>query len=52
MMLAIIHTASGELRANRMPAEAVESALVTTVLGALGARPGRRLNERRSSPRG
>ena len=39
MLLAIIHTASEELQADRMPAEAVESALVTTVLGALGARP-------------
>jgi AcrR family transcriptional regulator len=39
MLLAIIHTASGELQANRLPPEAIESALVTTVLGALGARP-------------
>jgi AcrR family transcriptional regulator len=39
MLLAIIHTASGELRADRLPTEAIESALVTTVLGALGARP-------------
>ena len=39
MLLAIVHTASGELRANRLPTEAIESALVTTVLGALGARP-------------
>lgn len=39
MLLAIIHTASDELHANRLPAEAVESALVKTVLGALGARP-------------
>ena len=38
MLLAIIHTASGELRANRLPTEAIESALVATVLGALGAR--------------
>ena len=39
MMLAIIHTASGELHANRVPKETIESALVATVLGALGARP-------------
>jgi AcrR family transcriptional regulator len=39
MMLAIIHTASDELQANRLPAEAVESALVATALGALGTRP-------------
>lgn len=38
MLLAIIHTASGELQANRLPTEAIEAALVTTVLGALGAR--------------
>ena len=39
MLLAIIHTASDELQANRLPTEAIESALLTTVLGALGARP-------------
>jgi AcrR family transcriptional regulator len=39
MLLAIIHTASDELQANRLPAEAVESALVATALGALGTRP-------------
>ena len=39
MLLAIIHTASGELHANRLPTAAVESALVATVLGALGAPP-------------
>jgi TetR/AcrR family transcriptional repressor of mexCD-oprJ operon len=39
MLLALIHTASGELQTNRLPREQIESALVTTVLGALGARP-------------
>jgi AcrR family transcriptional regulator len=39
MMLALIHAASGELQAKCVPAEEVESALVTTVLGAL-TRPG------------
>ena len=39
MLLAITHTASGELQANRLPTAAIESALLTTVLGALGARP-------------
>lgn len=39
VLLTLIHTASGELQANRLPAEQVESALVTTVLGALAARP-------------
>lgn len=39
MLLAIIHTASDELQTSRLPTEAIESALVTTVLGALGARP-------------
>ena len=38
MMLAIIHTASGELHAKGLPKEAIESALVATVLGARGAR--------------
>lgn len=40
VLLALIHTASGELQANRLPREQVESVLVTTVLGALAARPG------------
>ncbi|KGN40417.1 TetR/AcrR family transcriptional regulator [Knoellia aerolata] len=39
MLLAIVHTASGELHANRVPTDAIEPALVATVLGALGARP-------------
>ena len=39
VLLAIIHTASVELRAHRLPQDSVESALLTTVLGALGARP-------------
>ncbi len=36
MLLALIHAASGELRARRLRAEQVEQALVATVLGALG----------------
>jgi AcrR family transcriptional regulator len=35
MLVALIHAASAELRAGRLPAEEVESALVATVLGAL-----------------
>ena len=37
MLVALIHAASAELRAARIPAEEVESALVATVLGALGS---------------
>jgi TetR/AcrR family transcriptional repressor of mexCD-oprJ operon len=40
VLLALIHTASGELQADRLPRGQVESVLVTTVLGALAARPG------------
>jgi TetR/AcrR family transcriptional regulator, mexCD-oprJ operon repressor len=40
MLLALIHAASGELQSNRLPAAEIESALVTTVLGALGATGG------------
>jgi TetR/AcrR family transcriptional repressor of mexCD-oprJ operon len=39
VLLALIHSASGELQANRLPREQVESVLVTTALGALAARP-------------
>src|ERR671911_2171137 len=39
MLLALIHAASGELQSSRLPAKEIESALVTTVLGALGATP-------------
>jgi AcrR family transcriptional regulator len=43
MLLALIHAASGELQSHRLPTEGIESALVTTVLGALGtARADRR----------
>jgi AcrR family transcriptional regulator len=35
MLLALIHAASGELSAGRMPPAAVEAALVRTVLGAI-----------------
>ena len=37
MLLALIHAASGELRAGRMPEADAEAALVATVLGAVGA---------------
>src|ERR671910_910570 len=37
MLLALIHAASGELQTNRLPAAEIESALVTTVLGALSS---------------
>jgi AcrR family transcriptional regulator len=37
MLVALIHAASAELRSGRLPAEQVESALVATVLGALGS---------------
>jgi hypothetical protein len=37
MLVALIHAASAELRAERLPATKVESALVATVLGALGS---------------
>jgi AcrR family transcriptional regulator len=37
MLVALIHAASAELRAGRLPAAEVESALVATVLGALGS---------------
>jgi TetR/AcrR family transcriptional regulator, mexCD-oprJ operon repressor len=37
MLLALIHPASGELQAKRVPPTEIESALLTTVLGALGA---------------
>jgi AcrR family transcriptional regulator len=36
MLLAIIHAASGEMRAGRIPADRVEEAMVATVLGAVG----------------
>src|SRR5215207_10034524 len=37
MLVALIHAASAELRSGRLPPEQVESALVATVLGALGS---------------
>jgi AcrR family transcriptional regulator len=40
MLLAVIHAASGELETTRVPAAEIESALVATVLGALGATGG------------
>jgi AcrR family transcriptional regulator len=36
-LLALVHAASGELSARRMPAAQVEAALVTSVLGAIAA---------------
>jgi TetR/AcrR family transcriptional repressor of mexCD-oprJ operon len=36
-LLALVHAASGELSAGRMPAAQVEAALVTSVLGAIAA---------------
>jgi hypothetical protein len=39
VLLALIYAASGELQAKRLPAAEIESALVATVLGALGATP-------------
>jgi TetR/AcrR family transcriptional repressor of mexCD-oprJ operon len=41
MLLALIHAASGELQAKRLPATEIEAALVTTVLGALSAPTGK-----------
>lgn len=38
MILALIHAASGELRAEHVPPEQVEAALLATVLGAVSAR--------------
>jgi hypothetical protein len=35
MSLALIHAASAELRAGRVPPEQIEAALVATVLGAV-----------------
>jgi AcrR family transcriptional regulator len=40
MLLALIHAASGEIQAKRLPASEIESALLTTVLGALSEAPG------------
>lgn len=39
MVLALVHAASAELKAGRVPAAKVEAAVVETVLGALGAPP-------------
>ena len=39
MLVALIHAASAELRAERLPPDKVESALVATVLGSLGFSP-------------
>jgi TetR/AcrR family transcriptional regulator, mexCD-oprJ operon repressor len=47
MLLALIHAASGELQAKRVPAAEIESALLTTVLGALGANPDDKGHRRR-----
>jgi AcrR family transcriptional regulator len=42
MLLAVIHAASGELESKRLPAAEIESALVTTLLGALSTTGGDR----------
>jgi AcrR family transcriptional regulator len=42
MLLALIHAASHELESKRLPAAEIESALVTTVLGALSTTDGDR----------
>jgi AcrR family transcriptional regulator len=42
MLLALIHAASDELQSTRLPAAEIESALVTTVLGALSTTGGDR----------
>jgi AcrR family transcriptional regulator len=39
MILAIVHAASAELRAGRLPADEIEAAVVATVLGALQPPP-------------
>lgn len=39
MILALIHAASAELRSGRVPEESAETALVATILGALGESP-------------
>ncbi|MEA2623664.1 MAG: hypothetical protein QOH61_2574 [Chloroflexota bacterium] len=41
MILALVHAASGELRAGRLAADRIEAALVATVVGAVGGGPGR-----------
>jgi AcrR family transcriptional regulator len=42
MLMALIHAASAELRTARIPDEQAEAALVSTVLGAIGAQEGGR----------
>ncbi|MBA3261303.1 MAG: TetR/AcrR family transcriptional regulator [Thermoleophilaceae bacterium] len=39
MLMALIHAASAELRAGRLPAEQIQSALLATVLGAMRPTP-------------
>jgi AcrR family transcriptional regulator len=39
MLLALVHAASGELRAGRLPEAEIEAALLRTVLGAVGDGP-------------
>jgi hypothetical protein len=50
MLLALIHAASGEQQAKRVPAAEIESALVTTVLGELGATTDDKGRGRRKQP--
>jgi TetR/AcrR family transcriptional regulator, mexCD-oprJ operon repressor len=42
MLMALMHAASAELQAGRIPEEELETALVATVLGAMGARTRKR----------
>jgi len=44
MVLALVHAASAELQAGRLPEPDVESALLATVIGAVGAEPRKRLS--------
>jgi TetR/AcrR family transcriptional regulator, mexCD-oprJ operon repressor len=51
MLLALIHAASGELQAKRLSAAEIESALLTTVLCALGEAPGSSVGKGESNGR-
>lgn len=45
MLLAIVHAASGEMRAGRLPAGEVENAMLATALGAVAARHAKKRTE-------
>ena len=51
MLLAIVHAASGELRAGRVAADDVEDAMIVTALGAVAANAGARLTPVRTRAR-